>query len=179
MLGIKRRLEGQETKNSIAGLSDAAYPTLPPRPYLRAHVLHRGQSTRLEALGESEVELRRIDTDEYRWSTRKQFPHETTSQADKTRQMTQDFGETHEREFIARGERFAPRFAHTRARHPDEACIGNTLSYRHDEGGTEVVAGSFSGDERDQRSLATLGDAQRMRLRFDRGKKSTKACSSG
>ena len=93
--------------------------------------------------------------------------------------MTQDFGEAHEREFVARGERLAPRLAHARPRHADESRTRHTLAYRRDERGTEVIAGSFSGDERNQRSFSSLGDAQRMRLRFDRGKKSTKACSSG
>jgi len=93
--------------------------------------------------------------------------------------MTQDFGKPHEREFIASGERLAPGLAHARPGHADESRLRHTLADRRNERGTEVVAGSFPGDERDQRSFGSLGDAQRMRLRFDRGKKSTNACNSG
>ena len=50
---VERRLEGQQTKNSVAGARDVVHAPLPPRPHLRTDVLHRAQTRRLQAARES------------------------------------------------------------------------------------------------------------------------------
>ena len=121
---VKLGFERQQAKNSVAGFSDAAHPSLPPRPHLRTHVLHRWHARPLETARNPQIEFRRIDADEDRRTPRCQFFDQSTPQAQQPRQMPQDLGKPHERELIARRECLAARFAHARSGNADEARTG-------------------------------------------------------
>ncbi len=63
---IELGFERQQAQHQVTAPSNGARATLPPRPDLRADILHRCNAARLEARREVQVERRRIDADKHR-----------------------------------------------------------------------------------------------------------------
>ncbi len=63
---VELGLEGQQAQHQVAGLADGAHPPLPPRPHLRADVLH-GRGSRRASVARARPRLNSgaVDADEH------------------------------------------------------------------------------------------------------------------
>ncbi len=65
VLIVEALLEGQQAQYQVHGLVNAARAALPPRPDLRADVLHRRDAGGVQVARQAQIEFRRVDADEH------------------------------------------------------------------------------------------------------------------
>ncbi len=123
VLGIELRLERQHAEHEIDGVADRLHATLAPGPDLRAHVLHRRNPGVLQALGERQVEVRRVDADEHVCGQRLGPFAELAADAQQARQMRQHLGQPHDRQLFSTEPGLAARRDHLRPGDADESRV--------------------------------------------------------
>ena len=130
--------------------------------------MHGADAAAFQPAFHAEIEVGRVDSDEDIGPPRLQMPAQTPAQAQQTRQMAQDFGQAHHRQFAAVVPCVQALGAHRRAAYARELRLGKTRPQFRDQPGAELVAGNFACDKRDALGAGNrewgVGNGQKRRL---------------
>ena len=160
--------------------------------------MHGGHAALLEPALHAQIEIRRIDADEHVRLPVQQLLAQRLAQAQQARQMAQDLGQAHHRQFAGVKPRIQSGRTHARTADAGEAGLGMALAQLCDQSGAERIAGGLAGHQRDTRRACALRTchqlgqgargagrrrhqactAQRTRRRSPWAMKSSMACTS-
>ena len=101
----------------------------------------------LQITFEGDIEVRRINTDEYVWFKLGKSPGEIGADMQQATQATKHFDNAHHRQLFHLIPGLTAFGLHQWPRHADKARIGNTCFKGADETCTKNIAGGFSGDQ--------------------------------
>ena len=137
---VKLGFERQQAKNVVGSAANLVNPALAPRPNRWADVMHGWNAAVLELPLKAEIEIRRVNTDEYiRWIFRP-AANQLTAQTQQSGDMPQGFDQAHYRQGIRFFERMATRLLHRDSGHTFELDARYTLAQCVDQSGTQQIA---------------------------------------
>ena len=145
------RLERQESQQVVQEGRDLARPARPPRPDRRRHVMDEGDAGALQALGDAEAEVGRVDGHHNVGPPAPDLLRRLLQPPDQVGQPGQKLGDPHQRQLVKREQAFQPLGDHAVAADPGEADrpVGLPLHGRH-QARAEQIAGRLAGDQKDQ-----------------------------
>ena len=144
MLIVKALLKGQQAQHQIHRVSNVAHAALPPRPNLRAHVLHGRDAGGVQTARHSQIGVRRINADKHVRTLRQEHSLDAREQLQEPRQVAQHIEQAHDREGLRRLPTLAAGCLHLRSRHAEEFRIGRKPAQGHNEVGTQRIARGFA-----------------------------------
>src|SRR6185503_17744630 len=147
---VERRLEWKQREHAIDGAADRLQALAPPRPHRRTDEMHGAHTPALELPLEAEVEVGRVDADEYGDARVEEAARETAAQRDEPRQVRDHLGKPANGELLGGCEGFAARCLHLRTGDAGEADRRPHAPHGPDQRGAERVARRFAGDDTDR-----------------------------
>ena len=149
VLLVKCRLERQQAEDTVSRPPDLTQTPGAPCPDRRTDIVHGANSRALEGCLEAQIEIGRIDADEYiRWCCAP-ASNERTAQTQQFGQMLEWLDESHHRQHFRICPLFAPCRYHFRPGNAFEHRIRAPLAQRFDHAGTEQVARGLASDQSD------------------------------
>ena len=171
------RFERKQAQHPVAIAADAPRPAGAPGPYRGADVLHGVHATPLQAPGQAQVEFRRIHADENVRAILAELPEQPAAQHPQARQVANNFGQAHDREFRRIKHGLAPRLAHCGASNAGHFHLDRPGAQGANQPRAQAIAGGLAGDHRDPQG--PIGRRQRKRPRPDSARNSVIGVNSG
>jgi hypothetical protein len=129
VFGVDRWLHREQAQHAVGAAADFLRALFAPRPDRRADVVHGAQAGLLQALLHAEIEIRRVDADDYRGLHLEQFrPISALAQSQQSRQMADHLAETEQRQFVDVVPGFETLCLHAGAADADEARMRIALT---------------------------------------------------
>src|SRR5580658_4007808 len=111
-IAVKLFFEGENHQSFVDVFAQQSYPPLPPRPELRANVVHDRNPALVHLASNPPVERRRINDDGEIRSTLIRFGDQLVKQAIDLRQMADNFGNADDRKVFRIDDNVAPSSPH-------------------------------------------------------------------
>jgi hypothetical protein len=136
---IERDLKREEDNHFFHHSSDQVNPFGSPGPYLRTDIIEDGDSSSMGQLGQSKIELGKIDQDDEIRFLPFERPFQSSQGLEDRSQFQEDFSDAHDRERRSRIEKLHPPSFQTFPSHSKEPNFGfNPLDGLHQVGAMQV-----------------------------------------
>ena len=137
---VELGFERQNAEHEVDGFANRRDARLPPRPDLRAHVLHGLESRALQRRRSGTIEILRVDADERVDVALLDARDQLAAQREDAPQVRQHLEEAHDGDLLGAIPRLAAGRDHLRPRHADELCVWRLRLERLDEPRAERIA---------------------------------------
>ena len=171
------RFKRKQAQHPVAIAADAPCPAGAPGPYRGAYVLHGAHATPLQAPGQAQVEFRRIHAHKNVRAKLGELPEQPAAKHPQARQVADDFGQAHDREFRRIEHGPAPRLAHCGARNAGHLHLHRPGAQGANQSRAQAIAGGLAGDHRYPQG--PVSRRQRKRPRPDSARNSVIGVNSG